>query len=387
MSVAGFLGPAFFNYATATETEVRVRLKRALSVVQISGVSLRVSAPSMFLQVEARSGLRTARIRALDQGRWSIQWNGEDSPEQITAERLWVRGDLLRVGVEPTPYDLEIFRGAHRGLDVIARLDLETYLLGVLPAEMPISWPLESLKAQVVAARSFALRQARVRRKEPFDVEATISDQVYRFLGEVKRQPELELKLKRAVEETRGQVLRDHRRKILMAYYSADCGCRSENPKFVWGDVKHRVEAFDSVRDPSCDLRRPTSWTIRLGREEVHDRILTALNLPAQSSLKALHVGGRTPSGRVARVAVSLGVDGQPRRSDLSAQEFRRAFGYQRIQSADFSMRWFGDELQIVGRGSGHGVGLCQRGARSLAESGRTYREILKTYYPRASLD
>jgi stage II sporulation protein D len=79
-----------------------------------------------------------------------------------------------------------------------------------------------------------------------------------------------------------------------------------------------------------------------------------------------------------------MNVKGQTQNVTLNSQEFRKIFGFQRIQSTDFSLRWQADELEITGQGSGHGVGLCQRGAKTLADGGSTYRDILRTYYPRA---
>src|SRR2546430_9708723 len=131
-------------------------------------------------------------------GAWVVKWDHIKKPVKINSERLWVRGGLLRVGLEPAPYDLEILKNAVNGLDVIARLDLEVYLQGVLPGEMPVSWPLEALKAQAVSARSYVLRQAWERRNRDYDVESTVFDQMYRFV-DVDKHPEWAEKLRQAV--------------------------------------------------------------------------------------------------------------------------------------------------------------------------------------------
>jgi stage II sporulation protein D len=79
-------------------------------------------------------------------------------------------------------------------------------------------------------------------------------------------------------------------------------------------------------------------------------------------------------------------VDGESRTVAMNSQEFRRVFGFDRVRSTDFSLRWLGRQLQIHGTGIGHGVGMCQTGARELAEEGMSYRDILKLYYPKANL-
>lgn len=363
--------------------EVRVRLRKEQPEIRVSGFALRITPPTRFINVQAPPiGLAKAKITQKRKGLWLVSWDGVSKPDRIEADRLWVKGQMLRIGVEPVPYDLELHPNAKKGVDVVARLDMESYLMGVLPSEMPVSWPLNALKAQAVAARSFVMRSAFERRERHFDVESTIFDQVYKFLADAEHHPEYKTKLARAVRETKGEVLVDSNRSILKAFYSADCGCQTEDPKFVWG----AIESFASVKDPTCKTRPPANWKVKLSRGEVRDRLLAALSLPPETNLRTLHVGGRTPSGRVAEVIASVDNGGETRKVGLNSQEFRRIFGFNRIRSTDFQMRWLGRHLEINGTGMGHGVGLCQTGARSMAEEGSDYREILKFYYPKAQL-
>ena len=368
--------------ARPVDPEIRVRLKKRAESLEITGIDLRISPPSAFIQNEPTLGFHRAKISRRSSGTWIVKWDHLTRSLKIPSERLWVRGQLIRVGLEPAPYDLEILKNPARGIAVIARLDLDSYLQGVLPAEMPVSWPLEALKAQAVSARSFVLRQAFERRKKDFDVDSTVFDQVYKFVEETHTHPEWKEKLRLAVTETRGEVLVDGKKHILKAYYSADCGCQSEDPKFVWG----KSEALASVKDPTCASRRPTRWSFNLNRAEVRSKLLVALNLPPEATLLALNIGGRTPSGRVAKVIAAVEVDGKSNRLAINSQEFRRIFGFEKIQSTDFKIVWNADELNITGTGNGHGVGLCQTGAKTFAEGGTSYREILKTYYPQATL-
>jgi stage II sporulation protein D len=371
------LEPAF-----AIQTEIRVRLERQLTEAVVSGYGLQITRPSNFIAVAIPpQGLRRAKIKIRKDGSWSVKWDSDAKAQVIPADRLSVRGQMVRVGPKPVPYGFEIHRAAKdRKMDLIARLDLETYLAGVLPAEMPISWPLEALKAQVVAARSYALRMAFDRRGKPFDVDSTIDDQVYKFFTESEKHPEWRDKLNRAVGETEGEVLVDGKRRLLKAFYSADCGCQSEDPKYVWG----HIESFQSVKDPACAGRRPTLWNLSLQRSEVRGKLISALGLPDNAGLRTVLVGGRTPSGRVFEVIAAVDIDGRTKNYPLRAQEFRRIFGFQNVRSAAFSLKWLADKLEISGQGAGHGVGLCQRGARSLAEQGMDYRGILKIFYPKA---
>lgn len=375
--------------AIPQKTEIRVRLERQLPTVEVSGFSLQITRSGGIVTVAAPPGaslaqdILRAKVARNSKGIWTVKWNGVKTPEKIHSEKLWVRGQLVRVGLKPVPYDFEIAPNAKQGLDVVARLDLDTYLAGVLPSEMPMAWPIEALKAQAVAARSFVLRMAYERRDKSFDVESTIHDQVYKFLDHADNHPEWKDKLNRAIVETKGEVLLDDRKRLLKAFYSADCGCQSEDPRFVWGEHS----SFTSVVDPSCGDRKPSLWNLSLNRSEVRSKLLAALNLPETSNLRALHIGSRTPSGRVAELIAGVEVaQGKMQKFAVKAQEFRKLIGFQRVLSTDFDLRWLGEKLEISGRGRGHGVGLCQRGAMGLASNGMNYRDILKLYYPRASL-
>jgi stage II sporulation protein D len=383
-NAAGFsAGAATSATAPGQQTlEVRVRLRKELPSVDVSGYGLRITPPTGFIDIDAHVGLAKAKIVHTKPGVWVVRWAGSRRSQKIEAEQLWVKGQMLRLGIEPVPYDLELHENGKKGVDVIARLDMENYLMGVLPAEMPIAWPLEALKAQAVAARSFVMRNSFERRDKYFDVDSTIIDQVYKFLAEAEQHPDYKTKLIRAVKETKGEVLVDDRHRILKAFYSADCGCQTEDPRFVWG----KVDDITSVKDPTCSKRRPSNWDLQLSRGEVRSRLLASLDLPIDTGLRALHVGGRTPSGRVASVIASLDVGGKVKTVDMKSQVFRRIFGFERIRSTNFSLKWMGDELEIHGSGVGHGVGLCQSGSKSLADEGMKYKDILKLYYPKAQL-
>ena len=375
---------ASFSLQAWAKPEVRVRVQRAKQAIEVTGFGLRITPPGGLLAVSLTDGGFTkARITRNARGQWLVKW--QDNPETLKydSQSLSVRGQMLRLGVEPVPYDLEVRANAKRGMDAIARLDIDSYLAGVLPSEMPAEWPIEALKAQAVAARSFALRTAYERRNKHFDLDSTIMDQVYKFLNEAKDHPEWKVKIAKAISETNGEVLRDDNRRILKAFYSADCGCQTEDPKFVWG----KVDALQSVIDPTCGQRKPKTWNLNLSKVKVRERLVAALNLPTDSTLRALQVAGKTPSGRVAQVVASM--DSGEKRAQkffLTSQEFRKIFGFEKIRSTDFKLKWLGNNLQINGTGMGHAVGLCQTGAKVLAENGMSYGDILKLYYPRVKL-
>lgn len=385
--LAGGLLSILLAQGPAQAIEVRVRLRKGLKSVQVSGLGLSVHRSAKIVNALAPMGgdlTEDVRITWRPDGFWNVKWNDQTPVQTIESDELWVRGQRLHLAGEPVPYQLQLRGRENGGVDIMARLDMESYLLGVLPAEMPAGWPLEALKAQAVAARSFVIRSMLEHRRHDYDVDSTIVDQVYKFLQEAQSRPAIKAKVERAVKETRGEVLIDSRRRVLKAYYSADCGCRTEDPRFVWG----HADSFQSVQDPSCSVRQAKIWNLDFSRAEVLRHLTRALGLPSGTELKALHVGGRTPSGRVSSVVASFLLKDQPRATSviMSSKEFRHAFGFRRILSTEFSLQWMGDRMQIRGTGFGHGVGMCQTGAQALAGKGMKYREILQLYYPKAQL-
>lgn len=366
--------------ARSVRTEVRVRLKKQIDSLEISGFALRVSPANGYMAADFAGELNSVRIKKKNPGVWSLEWPS-GRVQRLEGARLYVRGQMLRVGLEPVPYDLELVESDNKGFDVVARMELDKYLLGVLPSEMPLSWPIEALKAQAVAARSYALRTMVERRYAHYDVESTVIDQVYKFSEEHTMRPDWARKLGTVLEETRGEVLTDDQGRALKAFYHADCGCQTEDPKFVWGASKF----FESVKDPTCKFRKTHSWNLALTKDEVRSKLTEHFNLPLTANLRDLNIVSRTPSGRVALLAANFLTEGDRKVSyTLNAQIFRKLFGFQKVASSNFTIQKTTKEFQIDGQGLGHGVGLCQWGAKALALNGSSYRDILKSFYPRA---
>lgn len=369
---------AFFACSGFAAEDLRVRVRKGLDAVTLRGVSLDARSGDAHWSTP---GLVELRI-TWKAGQFGLQSGKAPVIAHLKGDTLTVRGAFLQLDGKRASDEVRILRRKSGGLDVIIVLPLEEYLAGVVPSEMPLSWPTEALKAQTIAARSFALEMAAARRHRSFDVDSTVADQVHRFDEEMDLHPVKKLKLKRIIAETSGKVLLDESDRVLRAFYSADCGCKTEDPKYVWG----KMDSFESVEDPSCAERRPKSWTLQMDRAELRQRLFSTLKLPMGASIKAVHVGSRSPSGRVSTVIAAIENGGKTEQKTLTSQDFRRGGGFDKVRSTDFSMKWLGEELVIEGQGIGHGVGLCQTGARTLAKNGASYLDILKVYYPKAKI-
>lgn len=258
---------------------------------------------------------------------------------------------------------------------VINTLSLEKYLAGLITKEMAPSWPLEALKAQAVASRSYAIYQAGQNKRRAFDMESTTQDQVYDgAASETARSTQ-------AVEETAGMVLFSGS-SPLKAYFHANCGGMTETPDSVWGTDAGK---FLPVVCPYHHRKETKKrWTVHVTKTQLK-RALSKISgfLPSFFRLAKLEAGAPNPNQRLNDVVVS---DVQGNSLLLPANAFRNALGNTKVKSTAFHIEKEGEGYKIVGTGFGHGVGMCQIGARAMAQEGKSYRDILRLYYPLAKI-
>ena len=289
------------------------------------------------------------------------------------------------------------------GMTLVNMVGIEDYLRGVVPCEMSKRYPAEALKAQAVAARSYALAAGDRHQGQGFDLCDYEHCQVYRGIS--SETPATN----QAVEETRGEVLTCNGR-VLAAPYSAVCGGFTEEPA-GGNSCLHSQPDFDealglNMRPPTgedewraffkqappanccqpkwCPLDR-FRWVEVRRRDELEKSLADVVNVGTLLSLRPLERGR---SGRITR----LEVRGARGRSVLSPElVIRKALGG--LKSSAFVADAFaeGDAPPVVfvfwGAGMGHGAGMCQVGAAGQAEKGKSYREILKWYFPDCTLE
>ncbi len=256
--------------------------------------------------------------------------------------------ELIRVRVSADPEE-------------IRELRLEDYVAGVVGGEMPARFPPEALKAQAVAARSYALTrkveaQAANRR---WDIATGVLAQVFAHANPAARA---------AAEATAGEVLVQGMVPV-EAYFHAVCGGHTEAGLPALG---RELPYLASVECGRCQGAPRARWRVKVSGDELG----RAVGLGRSAG--ALRVTARTPSGRAERVEVTAG----QRRAALSATELRQRLGYDRLPSLDFEVEPARGGVELRGRGLGHGAGMCQWGAAGMAREGAGYREILLHYYP-----
>jgi len=305
----------------------------------------------------------------------------------------------------------------------INKIDIETYLRGVVPQEMPALWSMEALKAQTIAARTYALKH-----KNDTNMVDTIVKQVYGGITAIHPRSDT------AVKETEGLVLK-YNNTLIDALFSASNGGMTELNNSVWGGTA--VPYFTAERDtfdfhPSTkekfpwyiqlkqqqlpetlDLSAADTWWATVSEADADQQVLknmktwmknegyisdintTKISTIAklELDLKTLSSGGRVSKGTVKMDYLLLKKDGktvEKKTLELigtSASKIRAMVGIDKMPSYLIDVSETKNEMIVIkGRGNGHGVGLSQYGAKNRAEAGQNYKQILQFYYPKASL-
>jgi stage II sporulation protein D len=264
-------------------------------------------------------------------------------------------------------------------LEAINMVSLRGYLRGVVPAEVFPHWPIESIKSQAVAARTYAVYHIlRARRYVPtrlWDVDDTVLYQAYTGVTHRKE------KTDEAVFATEGQILM-YQGQVIQAFYHADSGGSTEEANTIWEHpapfTVARPEAFDleltgMVWERSFDLKELTEKMKELG-PWTKDRPIASVVVP---------MVGQTNSGRVKAITL---LDSKGEYVTIPTRTFKRVVGTLPSNLFTVSPGPAG-QIMIKGLGFGHGVGMSQQGAAALAgRKGWNYRQILDYYYVRTSL-
>lgn len=264
-------------------------------------------------------------------------------------------------------------------------LALEDYVAGVVAGELAVgALPREvagpMLTLQAIVARTWAVAHAGRHRSEGFDFCTSTHCQVMREAGAIL--PANRDLIARAVGDSTGQVLLFDGRPI-DAVFHADCGGATSAAETVWGGTGYPY--LRPVEDRACALARTSAWSHRVGSEALRDALNQTAGTAVGRRLDGVRPLDRDGSGRIALVALDGERSPLVRGEELRAALARR-FGAYAIRSTRFTVRREGRVFVFTGRGFGHGVGLCQRGALARLQAGETWTSVLAAYYPGTQL-
>ena len=273
-------------------------------------------------------------------------------------------------------------------LNAINVIDIEDYLRGVVPYEIGKldESKFEALKAQAVAARTYAYKHFGSRVAQGFDVYADTRDQVYKGLHSATELTD------KAVRETEGVVM-TYNGEFITAYYHSTCGGETEGVA-TWGRPDHPyLKNKPDLRPdgtPWCRESNYTEWTREFTEDELRDLFQinakeAKANVPSFSSIKSMLIQDTLKSGRIHTLVIETNNGSFTAKADKIRWLFKR--GGTILPSSFFRIHKNGNEWILKGKGFGHGVGLCQMGARARAQAGQSYIQILTHYYPGITLE
>lgn len=343
------------------EPVVRVLLAQASSVV----LEVPQGAHLLFQEGGYESAI-TTRLE-FTVGRGGITWEGRAFGGALTV--LPEGGGFQWQGqYYPGEASLVLQRGE---LLCINRLPMESYLRGVVPAEMPETFALEALKAQAVAARTYACALLGQSRAKSYDLKASKLSQVYRGVRAGNE------RIRRAVDETAGEML-VYQDRLIVSYFHAHSGGVVEDDREVWnGDAPY----YRSFEDPYSLQAKDMSWSLELDGPELARRLRPyGLEL---GQVRDVRIVSRTGSGRAKDLHLATASGGV----EVKALLLRKALGYGKMKSTLFDVGKTGGRFVFTGQGFGHGVGMSQWGAQAMARQGRDYRAILEHYYLGVTLE
>lgn len=249
--------------------------------------------------------------------------------------------------------------------NIIETIPLEKYLIGVVGGEMPVSYNIEALKAQAVAARTYTLNKMEINKKNNFDIVDTTDDQVYLDDNELKeswknKYEEYKTKIEQAIQETRGEYL-TYNGKIIKAFFFSTSSGTTENCKDVFGENLPYLTSVTSTWDENSPSYLSTTTLTKeefLKKLEIeyNDNLNIEIERNDTNSIKEITING----------------------NKIKGTDFRHKLN---LRSTNIELEEENNSIKIISKGYGHGVGMSQYGAQELANIGYTYDQILKYYY------
>jgi len=287
-------------------------------------------------------------------------------PEKIKSDFIIETGD------NPVYVDNAGYRGKVELHNVLGKIhiinivNIEDYLSSVVPSEMPSGWHLEALKAQAIASRTYSYYHILNNRDANtlYDLDATTNFQVYRGIESEKESST------KAVNETAGIILTYNYEPIL-AYFHSTSGDKTSDDKYVWSG-----EDLPYLASVKCRYDKDSphyEWTTELTLAEIESALKNRYE--RMGSIKKITF--RKIDDRVVEVII-LHSGGDIK---LSGNQFRLLFPSGKLKSTYFTAKQNNKSFHIYGKGWGHGVGMCQWGAKGGAEAGLNYEKILSLYY------
>jgi stage II sporulation protein D len=375
-----FLCSLVTPHSFASIPKIRVLINKSLKKVTIKGKDIKRT--FHFNDNVARFPGRKVVKFNCDRLKGKISF---DKPQVLAS--LASNTGLITVGDKKFKGSLHILTAQNnKSCDVVYESSIDDYLSSLLTKEMNATWPIEALKAQAIAARTYALHKMKSKQvsiKAGYDKHYHLeSSEKHQVAGQYF---DATKETRKATKSTRGYVLVGPKGKMNPVFFHAKCGGRTLVPEDVW---QNKVLGYKSVTCKRCNKKVDKKFRERITKKrftkflnwaKINNHISKKIKIGKRPSIYLLkdYDYGRRIRLYVNNVAVFI-----------KKSVARRYFGRVIVPSNNFVLRFNKKRstYSIVGRGNGHGVGMCQMGALDLAQKGWSYKKILAHYYPNHKL-
>lgn len=263
---------------------------------------------------------------------------------------------------------IELIPKGEQEIQLINEITLEHYLEGLISLELSPRWDITTMKVQAVVARTYALYQRKINSGNSHHITSSVLHQLYQGIAHATGTT------RRAVKETRGEILTWNGQPIMAVYHSC-CGGMTEPAVNVWGEDKPYLRG---VFCGMCTAYEKYFWKLIIPKGTFYNKLREAGGGKGSGSEYILDIK-RTSTNRVKQISVT----GDNITVVIYGNDLRSVFGFSNLRSTNFIIKETTDGyFHFLGTGNGHGVGLCQWGARARALRGETYYQILHYYYP-----
>lgn len=348
----------------ASNPTIRVLLKTNLKKIKVVGHNLRYEAPLLKIKRQYRN-YKTLQFQCRDYAR-KYRW----PKKRKVLGLIQSKGRPIRFQNEFLMGKVQIISSRKKGrCHLVNIVSMGHYISSLLSKEVNNKWPLEVLKAQAIAARSYAFyKMKRSKAGSFYDVVNSEKDQVTGDFFDVTRKTML------ATKKTRGMVL-THKNLLMPIFYHAKCGGIIFRPDQVW---KNKVPGYVMRSCPFCRGRGKGHWRKKINAKAFF-KSFNGISRRGDYIGSAHFVSDR--SGR-SKIRYYLNGD----LYQVPKSRFRKLYTRKHVRSNNFKLIYDNNTFYINGKGLGHGVGMCQVGALVQAEIGKDHQEILKYYYPNFKL-
>lgn len=360
----------FSGAVSASVPDVKVLIAKSLKNVIVEGIDLQKT-------------IHTQKKTQQYSGRKKISFNCQPSKNMVQnlpkspllVASLSSPTGLISWGKQKYKGELQLLTNPNtESCDLVNLVPMEAYLTTLLAKEMNGTWPVEALKAQAVAARTYAYERIQrglgVDADKLYHLESSEKDQVSGTYFDITQNTI------KAARETEGEILVGPSGKISPAFFHAKCGGKTLRPDQVWGGVE---EGYRSVNCTFCSKAGKKDWKHHIKGQKLNQMVDQVLKRYYADKMDGSDIRLMPDSVHNSELRLYVG----DRLHIIKKAYLRNMAGRDILPSNNFTLTKKNNEFIVEGQGHGHGVGLCQLGALELAKRGYDYRQILSFYFPR----